>query len=38
MNTLKKLVLSGSTLFLLAACSGETDDTAVEEVPEDTTE
>lgn len=38
MNTLKKLVLSGSTLFLLAACSGEMDDTAVEEVLEDTTE
>lgn len=38
MNTLKKLVLSGSTLFLLAACGGETEDPAVDEMPEDTTE
>lgn len=38
MNTLKKLLLTSSTLFLLAACGGETEEPAVEEAPEDTTE
>ncbi len=39
MNTLKKLLLSSSTMLLLAACGGgTTQDTAVEEAPEDTTE
>ncbi len=39
MNTLKKLLLSGSTMLLLAACGGETtEEPAVEDAPADPTE